>query len=529
MKTTPKFVTFLAALLAGACGGGSEPPGGGGDEPAAAEATPGALTSGPEVAPEPVSTLPRAGTLEERPSILLITVDTLRRDHLSCYGYFRETSPNIDAFAAKGVLFERALASMASTYPSHLSMLTGLYPHQHGRTANKDGVKNPFRSVDGCASLAVALRGQGYRTGGFVSSTVLHSRTGIGEGFDTFACPNPGQKPFKAGRISNSFLEWLEEGERGRPFFTWLHYWDTHEPNSPPEEHLALFPTTPELKARIAAAGIEPAPLVREFAEDERVVERFFLGTPVEGGGRNRRRQAREKREFQADPESIEDLWNRYDADLHYIDESLGRVFAALDEGDLWKSTLVVFVADHGQSLGEFNSFGHGLISNVNTFVPLILRFPEGLVPQPRRIPELVSIVDITPTLLARFADPLPGLFLDQFEGEDLFSGRFARDFALTQESTRFHKGGEREETYAVLSERWKYVRTGSGAELYDLEGAGEYVDVLTEHPDVEARLTGALSALLERVSTSGSSEAPSEEEASELLDNLKELGYGGD
>ncbi len=479
------------------------------------------------------SSIPEAGKLSGAPSVLLITIDTLRRDHLSCYGYFRETSPRIDAFAEKAVLFERALATMATTYPSHLSMLTGMYPHQHGRTANKDGVKNPFRSTDGCASLAVALREEGYRTAGFVSSTVLHARTGIGEGLDHYSCPNPGQKPFKAGRISDSFLEWLGEGEGDeRPFFSWLHYWDTHEPNSPPAEHRELFQTTPELQARIAASGIEPEPLVREFAEDKRVIERFFLGTPVEGGGKNRRRQGKAKPEYKATTDSIEDLWNRYDADLHYIDASIGRVFDALDEQELWSTTIVVLVADHGQSLGEFNSFGHGLISNVNTFVPLIVRFPDGPVAQPQRIGELVSLVDIAPSILGRFGKALGESFTGQFEGEDLFSGSFVRRMVMTQESTRFHKGGDRGATFALLSGQWKFVRRDGAAELYDLAGGGEYVDVLAEHPDVEGRLNAALSTLLERTSVPGSSETSPEatgDEAAELLQNLKELGYGGD
>jgi len=525
MKTAPLLAASLAAFLA-SCGP-SAPSAPAGESSDASGSAASSSVSGESA---PGSAIPRAGQAAARPSVLLITVDTLRRDHLGCYGYFRDTSPRIDEFAEKGVLFERALASMASTYPSHLSMLTGMYPHQHGRTANKDGVKNPFRSIEGCASLAVALAAEGYRTAGFVSSTVLHSRTGIGEGFEQFTCPNPGQKPFKAGRISDAFLKWLDEGEGDeRPFFAWTHYWDTHEPNSPPAEHLELFETTPELKARIAAAGIESEPLVREFEEDERVVERFFLGTPVQGGGRNRRRQPQKRPEYKADPASIEDLWNRYDADLHYIDASLGRVFDRLDAEGLWSSTIVIFVADHGQSLGEFNSFGHGLISNVNTFVPLIVRFPEGLVSQPLRVPELVSIVDLAPTILGRFGTPLGGAFSQQFEGEDLFSGAFVRRFALTQESTRFHKGGERGATFALLSGDWKFVRRETGSELYDLAGAGESVDVLAEHPDVEGRLNATLSTLLERVSATGSSQAPSEEEAEELLQNLEALGYGGD
>ncbi|MAB80352.1 MAG: hypothetical protein CMJ89_13440 [Planctomycetes bacterium] len=515
LPTTSTHPLLTLPLFALGCGSGVGDP----------EGAPATAAPQPE---QPTSSLPQAGTLPSAPSILLVTVDTLRRDHLSCYGYFRETSPCIDAFAKKGVLFERTLAPMASTYPSHLSILTGLYPHQHGRTANRDGVKNPFKSIEGCASVAVALRDQGYRTGGFISSTVLHARTGVGEGFDHFSCPNPGQKPFKAARISGAFLEWLgEETEEQRPFFAWVHFWDTHEPNSPPPEHRAFFKTTPELKERIAAAGIEPEPLVREFAEDERVIDRFFLGNPVEGGGKNRQRSNRKKPQYKADPASIEDLWNRYDADLHYIDESLGRIFDDFDEKDLWKSTIVIFVADHGQSLGEFNSFGHGLISNINTFVPLIMRFPEGVVSQPARVKSLVSLVDIMPTVLARFGHGRLGI-LPQFEGEDLFSGSFLRNRVMVQESSRFHLGGEREAAHALLSGDWKFIRRESGSELFNLAAGGETSDVLAEHPGVANRLNSELSALLERTSASGSDAVLSEEEGEALLEGLRELGYGG-
>lgn len=505
-----RLLAGASLALAAACGGASDPD-----------------------APEP---LPAAGTVAGRPSILLITVDTLRRDHLSCYGYFRETSPVIDRLAAEGILFERALASMASTYPSHLSLLTGLYPHQHGRTSNKDGVKKPYRSVEGCESAAVVLRELGYDTAAFVSSTVLHARTGIGEGFDVFSCPKAAQKPLKAVKISDGFLEWLEGRDGERPFFVWLHYWDTHEPNNPPEPHLLQFPTTDALRERIAAAGIRADAVIEEFEEDERVVERFFEATPVRSGGRRARRERESATTYQVDEDAIADLWNRYDADLHYVDTQIGRVFDALRERGAWDDSVIVFSADHGQSLGENRSFGHGRISNVNTFVPLVMRLPEGVVAQPARHEALVSLVDVMPTVLRRLdpggeSGPLAA-YLAQVEGEDLFSGRFRRPHALTQESTRFHRGGEREEAYALLSGPWKYVRRGEDAQLFDLAGAGEYVDVRTEHPDVELRLKSRLTMLLRRLPLAegaATSDAGPADETEELLQNLDELGYGGD
>jgi len=159
-----------------------------GGQPRAGEAPDGAPSAGPSADFDAkASLLPAVGCLERHPPIVLVTVDTLRREHLGCYGYRRPTSPVIDALAADSVVFERALATMVTTVPSHLSMMTGLYAHQHGLTSNVDGVERPFVSSDTVTTLARTLNGAGYETAAFVSSIVVHGRTGLSDGFEHYA------------------------------------------------------------------------------------------------------------------------------------------------------------------------------------------------------------------------------------------------------------------------------------------------------------------------------------------------------
>jgi arylsulfatase A-like enzyme len=182
----------------------------------------------------------------ERPSIVLVTVDTLRREHLGCYGYPRPTSPRVDALAAESVLFERAYATMAMTFPSHLSMLTGLYVHQHGRGSNHEGVRNPFVSAAGHASIADALGSIGYRTAGMVSSTVLHEHTGIGAGFETYHGPRIRDRHCRARETMDRTL-------------SWLHFPDGTVPQPARNGALvSLVDLMPTLLAALRIGGLEP-------------------------------------------------------------------------------------------------------------------------------------------------------------------------------------------------------------------------------------------------------------------------------
>ncbi len=481
----------------------------------------------PEAAPEKLSS----------PPIILITIDTLRRDHLGCYGYFRDTSPNVDAFAREAILFERALVTMASTYPSHLSMLTGLYPHQHGRTSNQDAVKRPFASGPGCTSVARALQEAGWRTAAFVSSRVLVEQSGISDGFQDYWCPRPAENPAQAAQTTDRALAWLDGVEREKPFFLWVHLWDTHEPNLPPEPYASMFATDERLTSWIEQRGIDPAALEEKFARDP-IVPKRFLSAEREADKsmaqryeerQGRRKSKQERPRFPIDAAAIAGLFNRYDGCVRYVDDQVGRVFERLKALGLWDEALVVFTADHGQSLGEDTFLGHGRISNVNTFVPLLVRVPHGAAGSPRRDSRLVSLVDLVPTLLGRLEDGVLGDFRAQLEGSDVLALGFDRPYALVEEATQFHGSKGKELKYALIEGRWKYVRAPEGNQLYDLEAEGEGVDVLQQNQRQANRLHAKVEELLKRRPEISTGAVASPQEIQELLDELEDLGYAED
>lgn len=466
---------------------------------------------------------PAAGQLAAPPPIVLITLDTLRREHLSCYGYFRATTPRLDAFAAESLVFERALASMASTLPSHLTLLTGLYPHQHGMTSNRRGASVPFTSEVGRLSAAAVLAQCGYRTAAFVSASPLSLTTGIQTGFQHYSYrERSAAARQRAGDTNALVFEWLERhaAEPG-PLFLWVHYFDTHEPNEPPPPYDTRYQTDERQRQWIRERGIDPAALEQRYSRSSSA-RRHFLRNPPEAA-----RDEGKSGKLRVTLDSVAELMNRYDGSLSYLDENLGALFDALRRHGLYHEALIVVVGDHGQSLGENTWLGHGTITNVNTFVPLLLRLPDSLAMAPQRSATLVSLTDVMPTLLARFELPNSELLSGQFEGEDVLSGAFARDFALTERTADAPKDGESGRQFALLSGAWKYIHRPEGQdELYDLAAGGEFVDVLAQHPEVGARLRAETLTLLAR-RPALLEEARGEVDA-RLIEQLEDLGYGG-
>jgi arylsulfatase len=485
-----------------------------------------ALAQGP-----PESGAPEAA----RPDVVLVTIDTLRREHLGCYGYPRPTSPRVDALAAQSVVFENVLAPMATTFPSHLSMLTGLYPHQHGSTSNRDGARQPYEPGAGRASASGVLGALGYRTAGFVSSVVLHERTGIGAGFELYDGPTIGAGKRSARATTDKALGWLAALPAGEPFFLWVHLWDVHEPNTPEPEFAAALAPDDALRALVARRGVDPAELARRFAGNHSIGERFFALAPAEperqrAGLRTAGRPKKPAADFTIDAEALVRLHARYDACVRQVDHEVGRLVDALVARGSWESTAFVFTADHGQSLGENAHLGHGLNREVNVAVPLVIHFPAGRVAQPARNRTLASLVDLMPTLLGALA--LPGLdaWRAQFAGRDVLAPGLARAGVFTAEATEFHRGGERPYECALVNGRWKYARTeGAPGRLYDLAGAGETVDVAAEHPGVVRELELALSAELATSILVDEEAVPLDPDAQALLEQLRNLGYAGD
>lgn len=466
--------------------------------------------------------------LPGRPNVLLVTCDTLRADHLGCYGYYRDTSPRIDAFAAEGVRVERAVATMTTTLPSHLSILTGLFAHQHGYVANQGAIRSAFSPTPGRRSIAQFFREAGYRTAAFVSGPTVSHLTGIDAGFEHFDDHDPRDastlfERSRPGRETTEHaLAWLRD-HTDEPWFVWIHYWDPHEPNVPPEPYASMFPPDEGLERLIDARRIEPERLRVRF--DDLELSRLFAPelTP-------RIAQGETVELPPIDRDAIRRLLCAYDGDVRYVDDCFGAVLDELDALGLEGRTVVAFVADHGQSLGQHDWLEHGEIRQDNAHVPLILRFPDDLVPQPAVVPGPVSLVDLMPTIVARLDVPPVRAFLAQAEGADFLSPAFDRPFAFTQRSVRERAEWPSGLEFGVTTREYTfYDYTQHPDELYDLRrDPGEFENVIGRFPrEAQGGREWIRQTLARRPYQVP--EGPHNAAAEEFRRALKDLGYLGE
>ena len=304
------------------------------------------------------------------PNVLLITIDTLRADHLSCYGYPRPTSPHLDALAQEGVLFERALSTSGSTLPSHLSIFTGLLPHQHGFLSNKRALMGPYQPAPGRTSVAHFFQQAGYVTWGIVSGNTVKKPTGIHSGFQFWDQPEDlhrkGEETLAVARALLS--RYVAEGTR-RPFFLWLHFWDVHEPNDPPQAYRSMFQAGDEVEALLEQRRVDAQRLQERFTPTE--IARLFypdLVIPLLRG--------EELPVPPVDHDSLLELYDAYDGSIRYVDDLIGELLSDLDGHGLTSETITAVVGDHGQALGQHDWLEHGRIQREEVHVPMILRHP---------------------------------------------------------------------------------------------------------------------------------------------------------
>ena len=456
--------------------------------------------------------------------LVLVTVDTLRADHLACYGYPRDTSPAIDGLAADGVVFERAYATSGTTIPSHLSMFTGLLPHQHGYLRNQDAAQRPVRPEVGRQTIAEALGAAGYLTAGFVSSAPVSRRAGMHLGFQVFSDPKDARRK---GKITNRRMtRWLRaavsEGQVGpqRPLFLWVHYWDVHEPNDPPEPYASMFPPNAESEALVRARGVDPAKLTEAFSPFYRA-RHFDVQAYVEHG-----RKLDDGPGTPVTMDQVLDLYRRYDGDVRYTDDQVGELVELLRETGLWDQTVFCLTADHGQSLGQHNWLEHGRVTEENVLVPWILRAP-GLAPG--RVSGLVSLLDLGPTLASQLRSVNLDAYLQASEGKDALARGFERAYAVAHRSTRQSDRAWEETRVVLTDQRWKlaYSRE-STPELYDLDADPlEQHDLAAEYPAVVERLLRQVKSTLARRPAGEGGEHGETNTA--LSSELESLGYAGD
>lgn len=299
--------------------------------------------------------------------IILLTVDTTRRDALSPYGADPELTPHLGALAEVATVYERAFSTAPWTLPSHGSMMTGLYPSKHGLGVSKD-------RLVGIASAARRLREAGYLTAGFAGGDLSSHRFGIADGFHLYR--DPDRFETRGDRLTD-YAEGFLERYHEEPFFLFVNYFDAHGPYRAPPEYEAKV----GLDALIAAVKDQPVwgPLAR---------------------GDNGAWQAVGYNEVEATPEGIAYLRAAYLAEVAYMDAQIGRLFATLERLDLFDRALIVVLADHGELLGEGGRFNHaGRLDPELTAVPLLVKRPGQK--KGERSQALVSSVDVFPTLLA--------------------------------------------------------------------------------------------------------------------------------
>jgi len=423
-------------------------------------------------------------------SIVLISIDTLRADHLGCYGYFRDTSPVIDALAKQSVFFEMCLTPMATTLPAHASLLTGTYPIEHGVLGNLRRGAERFTTGVALRSFAQFARDRGYRTAAFVSAVPLSSGTGIDAGFEHF--DEPAERERLAGETNARVLPWIDE-LRGEPFFLWVHYFDPHHRFEPPRPYDEEFATDSELESYIKSRNIA-----------DRV--------PRQGGVEGDTRE-----------------WtNGYDGEIRYVDHELGVLFERLRQRGLWDEVAIVLTSDHGEGIGDHAMAGHGYIHREQLHVPLMMRIPG--VP-PKRVRETISLVDALPTLVGLVDDAGWSGFVDQATGRDVLADDFTPGPIFGQRS-----GWGRSDlwgpAYSLTTDRWKYVHEPQrGDRLFDWsKDPYELTDVLAEHGEIGDSLK---TQLLERIGQYERSVriAPDERQDEvvdpEMLEQLRALGYG--
>jgi arylsulfatase A-like enzyme len=415
-----------------------------------------------------LAAMPALATSKSAPNVVVITIDTLRADHLGCYGYKQIKTPNIDALAADSTRFEHAFTPVPVTLPAHTVIFTGTYPilsGVHDFSANKLSPKQP--------TLGSILKEHGYTTGAVIGSAVLDSRFGLNHGFDFYYDhfdfsrleeSNLDEMERPGSVVADQALEWLRQNYQNK-FFLWMHLYDPHFPYRP------------------------PAPYSEEYAS------------------------------------------HPYDGEIAFADAQVGRLLSFLKEKGLYQNALIVLVGDHGESLGEHGEKTHGFfIYNATLRVPLIVHVPGPHVTAKTSAPVLasVSLADIVPTVLSILNFEVPR----QVQGENLLpllSGKKQqpRPRSLYSETflPRLHFNWS--ELRAVETANYHFIDAPK-PELYDLSNdPGETRNLFSEKKAVAEEMRAKLVTLIRQYSA-GQELAQKTGLDPALMERLKSLGYAG-
>ncbi len=351
----------------------------------------------------------------DHPNVLLVLADTLRADHLGCYGYPRQTSPSIDKFAEECLLFEKAFSPSPWTKTTVGSIMTSFYPHEHGAFRWADDLSNVN------LTLTEIFRNKNYRTFSAQANRIITSRYGFHQGFQIYK----EMTNDLAENLTEEFLTWLNRNKK-RPFFAYLHFMDTHYPYHVPEDYTRAF----------SREGQSHLNLDELISQDIRLLTE--MGMP------------------QSDKDHIVDL---YDDSILYFDIHFNRLIDALRANQMLDKTIIILLSDHGEEFWDHGGFGHGhTLYNELLHVPLLIRYPSIL--QAKKVPYPVQLIDLYPTILSlariefnreiRRKDLLPAILNDREPKRIIYFEGLLR-------------GGEKR---GVYKEGWKLIQ--NTAEKYN-------------------------------------------------------------
>lgn len=424
----------------------------------------------------------------KRPNIILIVIDTLRADYVSCYGYKYITTPNIDRLAHQGHRFCNAYTTMPTTLPAHASLLTSLYPTQ--LSVRRNGEKVPREAT----TLAKILQTSGYSTAAFVSSYSLHKPYGLNKGFQTY--DDTGRRiEQSAARTLSKVTVWLQNHNNTKPFFLFVHFMDPH-----------TFYHAPEVFRK------------RFGAIDKRLPpERQFVKNPG-----------------QFTSELVSKTIAAYDAEIAYADWAVGKLMFELERLGMDKHTLVVFTSDHGESLNELiprysYAFDHGEFLYAHQLhIPLVIHAPRIVSLGQERVHTItVSIIDIMPTILEILGIEPPSFMrgsslLSVIQGKQVSQGSVFSERPSHAGMLKPYLSGE---AYSIIENKWHLISSTNGDdELYNLvDDAGEIHNLKQERKTVQLLASKLKSKFEDIKPLFGPSEIENDKEA---IERLRSLGY---
>jgi arylsulfatase A-like enzyme len=420
----------------------------------------------------------------KKPNILFLTVDALRADSLSCYGYKEIKTPSIDSVAGKGVLFTNTIAQSSWTLPSFASMLTSLYPSVHGAQKKQSKKMNSCYQINkNTILMQEILKDIGYSTHAFIYNSVISSAYGFTRGFDDFF--NIYRELVKQKRkrsakflwrdiisfdknkiavdennviaLTQNVINWLESNTK-QPFFLWVHYLDPHSPY----ERYKTYGVNPSYTGRLK--DIE---FVRGLLFDHLKTGRHNL-TP-------------------SDKDYLKTI---YDEEILFVDENIGLILKKLTELNLIDNTLIIFSSDHGEEFWEHDDYNHGhSLYRELVHIPLILQLP-GALPQGTRINSQVRAIDIMPTILGMLGVKhklnIQGKsLLPLIKGEEMGNRTAFSESLFFFEERKSIRTGKYNFIYFTDSQK---------KELYDLESdPWELENIVDERPEVAYDLQNKL------------------------------------